>query len=295
MRRLLDKPLYTTLVLRSILAIAISSVIMFLYVTVSALSPGGQLLSWMLIAIGIAPWQATVGISVVAALVALAFAASQRYSRQMRLGVGMVATAALAATGIVSIFGASTLFKASAPSLDFVVARYKHNVDDRQLIFLGEQHIAHLEAYKKIENELVASSLDGYEMFYEDTNAHEVCKNFYGDMINYGEQWWRFYIDVVRTPLIWVSVNMKKTRVDLGRTDEEVSAIGAAQEGMPCFKAVVAARDRNLFRKISEANAPGKLVILYGSAHWAPLNASLLTAGWSVVGEPMWFSAWSSQ
>ena len=243
---------------------------------VTALAPGNILLSWLLVRFGFPPWQ---GLVIELAILAAAFGIGSRKGggrNIMRAVAGLFAIAAISAQ---IYFQKASLSKSDE---GFAVARFSK--ESRNLVFIGEHHVSDIEYYMRMDAEIARLTADGYVFMYEDTDAYAVCNDLDGlDVVTYNIAPWHYFVEVVRSPLLWPSANSSSWhQVDLSRRDPSVRKIGTSTSGKACLSQIQAERDRNLVMSV-DGSKESKIAVLYGAAHLGSTRNAFISAGWTLT------------
>ncbi len=253
-------------------------------------APGGPILSSFLVMFGWLPWQ---GLSIQLAVVAMLFAVfAWRGAGRFRRGNAAVAVLFAAGSGLCWVYfpGRAMAYEEDG----FPVARFVKTADgggERQLVFIGEQHISDLEYYMAMDGEIRRLTGQRYVFAYEETDAHHACWDLedFGDLglntASYNIPTYRYYVDVIRSPFFWPSAEFWSDwhRVDLWQHDRRVKEVrAAAGTALECVEAVLAARDAHLLQEIDGSDIE-RLAVVYGSAHLRTLRGPLVAKGWREV------------
>lgn len=274
------------------IVIYVTACLYFLSIAIYSGFVGREFGSWLLVWLEIEPWVLTSTISVMLFAAAVTIAVRSRAYPIMRYSLGLFSLGLLVLSATVIGYGIRETLPIQELNNQFVVARYENNNKSRRIIFAGERHVSRLSGYTSIKSILMEADKEGYEVYYEGSDLLPLCYKEKIDIDGYGVDWWRFYLDMLRTPSFWPWFQGKRTNVDLPINEPRAKEAAHNKSDYDCFVAINKVRDDYLFERAIAQDAPKNLLIYYGSAHFEAFDRALIEHNWSRIGEPVWTSAW---
>lgn len=275
-----------------IIVIYVAACLSFLSVAIYSGFVGREYGSWLLVWLEIEPWVLTSTISVMIFTAAVTIAVRKRAYPILRYSLGLLSVGLLVLSATVIVYGNRETLPIQELKNQFVVARYENDKKSRRIIFAGERHVSRLISYASTKSILMEADKEGYEVYYEGSDLLPVCYKEKMDIEAYGVDWWRFYVDMLRTPSFWPWFQGKRTNVDLPINEPRVKEAAHNKSDYECFVAINKVRDDYLFERAIAQDAPKNLLVYYGSGHFKAFDRALIEHNWSRIGEPVWSSAW---